>query len=142
MLKINEILKQSNTDTQRNVVVKTLANYHNVPLDRIKLKTFKVESITADYDLLTDNSADTYIYTFQTVDNSDNITELGNSLVSVMNDVIPQEEDDFINEDLGDITSFTSSAETTVSDFKDVDVPVSNIWTTYPDNKYYKTYYP
>ena len=139
--RVNQTLKQENTNTQRNVVVKTLANYHNIPLDRIKLKSFKVESITADYELLTNNSADTYIYTFQTVDNSDNITELGNSLVSAMNDVIPQEEDDFINEDLGDITSFTSSAETTVSDFKDVDVPVSNIWTTYPDNKYYKTYY-
>ena len=64
--RVNETLKQADTNTQRNIIVKTLANYHNVSLDRIKLKSFKVESITADYELLTDNSADTYLYTFQT----------------------------------------------------------------------------
>ena len=57
-----------------------------------------------------------------------------------MNEVFPEEETNFVNQDLGDAT-FSAIPQTTANEFTSQSIPPTNIWTTYPNNKYYKTYY-
>lgn len=138
---IRNKLLETSIDNQRKVVTKMIAKFHKIPEDRIKLKNFTIASINADYELLTNNSSDTYLYSFQTTDSSNNLNDLGDSLVDSMNEVFPEEETNFVNQDLGDATSFSAIPQTTANEFTSQSIPPTNIWTTYPNNKYYKTYY-
>ena len=131
-----DTLKLQTPTIQSNIIKQMLSTFYTVPLKNITVNSYEVSSLNINFNIKTNDKKKALNIVYLTTTKY-NTGLLEDSLVSACNQYIS-----------GNTFTIADISNTSVTSFANIDItltgkpkPQVSIWTMYPSNKFYKTYY-